>query len=79
VEAYLASLPSLGPMIGKIAAPLVPGENASCDAVFAAAARAGLISVPLASGSEDLATRARLHGQRLVEVARALQGPPPGD
>lgn len=82
VESYVASLPSVGQMTGKIAAPLAPGDDGSCDAVFSAAARAGLISVPLASGPGDLATRARLHGQRLVQVARALKagegslGPP---
>jgi hypothetical protein len=74
VESYVAALPALGPMGGKIAAPLVPGEGASCDGVFAAAARAGLISVPVArERDDDPLARARLHGQRLVQLARALK------
>ena len=79
VESYVTALPALGAMSGKIAAPLVPGEGASCDGVFVAAARAGLIAVPVGlDGDDDPVTRARLHGQRLVQLARALKPSPPG-
>jgi hypothetical protein len=85
IEAYVATLPALGPMAGKLAAPLAPGCGGSCDAVVVAAARAGLMTVPLAldgvsdrgdagaQGDDDPVTRARLHGQRLVQLARALK------
>ena len=84
VEAYLATLRELGPMAGKLAAPLTPGEMGSCDGVFVAAARAGLMAVPLnrdgdTSGDADLVTQARLHGQRLVQLARAIKSSPPAD
>jgi hypothetical protein len=82
VEAYVATLPALGTMAGKLAAPLTPGDGSSCDGVFVAAARAGLIAVPMAGdggarADADLVTQARLHGQRLVNLARAIKAPPP--
>lgn len=82
VEAYLNTLAELGPMAGKLAAPLTPGPAGACDGVFLAAARAGLIAVPLnrdahSTAGADLATQARLHGQRLVQLARAMKAPPP--
>ena len=82
VEAYVATLPALGSMTGKLAAPLTPGADDACDGVFVAAARAGLIAVPRAgtgdkSPDADLVTQARLHGQRLVQLARAIKTPPP--
>lgn len=73
VEAYVAALPSLCATEGKLAAPLAPGAHATCDRVFVAAARAGLISVPVSAGDGDEVERARLHGQRLVQLARALK------
>lgn len=73
VEAYVAALPSLCATADKLAAPLVPGAHATCDGVFAAAGRAGLMSVPLAAGDGDEVDRARLHGQRLVRLARSLK------
>jgi hypothetical protein len=73
IEAYLAALPTLGAMAGKLAAPLTAGEDRACDGVFAAAARAGLICVPIAAGEGDAVDRTRLHGQRLVRLARALK------
>jgi len=84
VEAYVATLPALGPMAGKLAAPLTPGDDGSCDAVFVAAARAGLIAVPLTRAADmlseaDLVTQARLHGQRLVQLARGLKSPSPSN
>jgi len=84
VEAYVATLPALGPMTGKLAAPLAPGGDGACDAVFVAAARAGLISIPLTpdpdpAADQDPLTQARLHGQRLVQLARAIKSPPPAD
>ena len=78
VDAFVQTLPSLGPMHAKLAAPLATGDHAPCLAtLFVTAARAGLISVPLpegsAGGDADRLTRARLHGQRLVHLARALK------
>ena len=77
IEAYVATLPALGPMGAKIAAPLAPEDDA-CDGVIVAAARAGFVCVPIprvtgAGAESDSQTRARLHGQRLVQLARALK------
>lgn len=74
VEAYVSTLPALGPMRDKLAAPLTPtDESTVLGPVFVAAGRCGLAAVPLAPGTDDEATRARLHGQRLVRMARALK------
>lgn len=74
VEAYVSTLPALGPMLDKLAAPLTPGDEAAAlGPVFMAAGRCGLSAVPLAPGPDDPVTRARLHGQRLVRMARALK------
>lgn len=74
VESFVSMLPSLGPMVGKLAAPLTSGDDtAVLGPVFGAAGRCGLTAVPLASGTDDAVTRARLHGQRLVRMARALK------
>ena len=78
VDAFVQTLPSLGPMHAKLAAALATGDDAPCLAtLFVTASRAGLISVPLpggsAGGDADRLTRARLHGQRLVHLARALK------
>jgi len=78
VDAFVQTLPSLGPMHAKLAAPLAAGDEAPCLAtLFVSASRAGLISVPLPAGSAgpdaDRLTRARLHAQRLVHLARALK------
>jgi hypothetical protein len=80
IESYVATLPPLGPMGAKIAAALAPGDDA-CDGVVVAAARAGFVCVPMArvtgaAAETDLQTRARLHGQRLVQLARALKPAP---
>ena len=84
VEAFVATLPGLGVMTGKLAAPLSPGEDAACDRVFVAAARAGLISVPQtpapdATPDPESLIQARLHGQRLVQLARAMKTPSPAN
>jgi hypothetical protein len=61
-------------MHAKLAAPLAGADDAACLAtLFAAAAKAGLISVPMQASVEDHLMRARLHGQRLVHLARALK------
>ena len=83
VETFVQTLSSLGPMQDKLAAPLAARSDAPClAALFLAAARAGLISVPIAgdaaaTSEADRLTRARLHGQRLVHLARALKQAPP--
>ena len=81
VETFVRTLSSLGPMQNKLAAPLAAATDAPClAALFVAASRAGLISVPVAgqtaAGEADRLTRARLHGQRLVHMARALKNAP---
>ena len=92
IESYVSTLPALGPMNAKIAAPLAPqrvGKHAlgtpllapgddACDGVVVAAARAGFVCVPMArltdpAAETDLQTHVRLHGQRLVQMARALK------
>jgi hypothetical protein len=78
VEAYVSTLPSLGPMQDKLAAPLTQGDDlAVLGPVFMAAGRCGLVAVPLAPGTDDAVTSARLHGQRLVRMARALKSAQP--
>jgi hypothetical protein len=72
VAGYLATLPSLAPMAGRIAAPLCPGDDpATLRDLQAAAAAAGLTvaSAPTAEG--DALTRARLFGQHATQLARA--------
>jgi NAD(P)H dehydrogenase (quinone) len=74
IEAYCASLRSLGPMAGKIAAALAPGGSESALApVYAAAAAAGLIVVPDSARTDDEAAAAREYAQRVVRTARALK------
>jgi hypothetical protein len=76
VESYVSTLPTLGPMLDKLAAPLTSAdESTALGPVFMAAGRCGLAAVPLAPGTDDDLTRARLHGQRLVRMARALKAP----
>ena len=41
--------------------------------IFMATGQCGIAAVPLAPGQDDPVTRARLHGQRLVRMARALK------
>jgi hypothetical protein len=78
IESYVSTLPGLGPMNAKIAAPLTPGDDAACDGVFVSAARSGFVCVPMApltgtATETELQTHVRLHGQRLVQLARALK------
>ena len=79
VESYVATLPALGPMTGKMAAPLAPGEDGACDGVVRGGRpcrphlRSHGRAVTGAAAEPDLHTRARLHGQRLVQLARAMK------
>jgi hypothetical protein len=74
VEAYAASLPSCGPMAGKMAAPLAAGNDAAAlREVYASAACAGLVVTPSALDGADAATAARLHGRALVRAVRTLK------
>ncbi len=76
LEGFLRTLPSLGPMAGKIAAPLCPGDAAvALRAVYAAAAEAGLTVAPAGAPADDPVARARLFGQRVTQMARALKAP----
>lgn len=74
IEGYCAALRALGDMRGKIAAPLVPGnDEAALAPIYAAAACAGLIVVPAPAGDGDPAALAREHGRRIAAMARALK------
>ncbi len=78
VEAYAASLPSCGPMAGKMAAPLAAGNDpAALREVYASAACAGLVVAPSAIDGADAPTGARLHGRALVRAVRTLKGGAP--
>jgi hypothetical protein len=73
LEAYVASLSSLGSMAGKLAAPLAPGQRESAlKPIYSAAACSGLSVVPCGSGEDPIDT-ARIFGQRVTEMARSLK------
>ena len=73
LEQYIDSLRAAGSNAGRIAAPLAPGSSVSAlKPIYAAAGCAGLIVVPAPSGSGDEIASARAHGQRVVQMARAL-------
>ena len=75
VEAYAASLPTCGPMAGKMAAPLAAGNDAGVlREVYASAACAGLVVAPSAIDAGDGAASARQHGRTLVRAVRDAQG-----
>jgi NAD(P)H dehydrogenase (quinone) len=74
LETYLATLPSIGPMGGKIGAPLAPGNRESAlKPIYAAAAWAGLIVVPGALAGGDPTSGARAFGERVIQMAHALK------
>jgi NAD(P)H dehydrogenase (quinone) len=74
VESYCASLGSIAPMSGKIAAPLTTGDDESAlRSIYAAAACTGMVVVPVTTDSGDPVTAARQHGQRITEMARSLK------
>jgi len=74
IELYCASLRSIGPMAGKIAAPLASGTDASAlSSIYAAAACAGMVVVPAAAESGDPIAEARAYGQRITQIARSLK------
>lgn len=74
LEQYTSSLPAIGPMTAKIAAPLTPGAVPSTlSPIYSAAACAGLIVAPAEVTSDDPITSARTYGQRVVRMARALK------
>lgn len=74
LERYVASLPSLGSMAGKIAAPLAPDRPDSALApIYSAAACAGLIVAPAPAADADPIASARAFGQRVSQMARALK------
>ena len=72
LDSYVDELPSIGPVAGRIAGVVAPGNPHVASPVYAAAARAGLIVVPappsLASVDEQHA-----FGRQLVGFARALK------
>ena len=74
IESYCASLRSIAPMSGKIAAPLTPGDDESAlGRIYAAAACAGMVVVPVRTDSGDPLAAARQYGQRVTEMARSLK------
>lgn len=75
VESYVASLPSVGSMSGKLAAPLAPGNRESAlKPIYSAAACCGLIVAPCGESSGDAIATATTFGRRVTEMARALKG-----
>jgi NAD(P)H dehydrogenase (quinone) len=78
MEAYVASLPSIGSMAGKIAAPLSPGNRESVlKPIYSASACCGLMVVPCADASDDPIATARTFGERVTAMARALKAQRP--
>jgi hypothetical protein len=74
VETYAASLPSCGPMAGKMAAPLAAGNDAEVlRPVYASAACAGLFVAPSAIAAADAVASARAHGRALVRAVRQMK------
>jgi hypothetical protein len=74
MQAYLASLQSVGSMEGKIAAPLASGSpEAALASMYAAAAAARVSVVPAPVVTGDANDAARVHGRRVSELARALK------
>jgi NAD(P)H dehydrogenase (quinone) len=77
VESYVSSLPSMGSMSGKVAAPLAPGNGESAlKPIYSAAACCGLIVAPCGASSDDPIATATTFGQRVTEMARALKKTP---
>lgn len=74
IQAYCASLRSMGSLAGKIAAPLAPRNTESALApIYAAAACAGMIVAPAALDSGDPIASAREFGRRITRMARSLK------
>ena len=74
IESYCASLRSVAPMAGKIAAPLAPGdEESALKPIYAAAACAGMVVVPGQTVGDDPISAAREYGQRITAMARSLK------
>jgi hypothetical protein len=74
LEAYVASLSSLGSMAGKVAAPLAPGNRESAlKPVHSAAASCGFIVEPYNEAGEDPLAAAQSFGQRVTELARTMK------
>lgn len=77
IESYVASLPSLGSMSGRIAAPLAQGHaDAALKPLYAAAAWCGLIVAPSSPASGDPIAAATAFGRQVTEMARALKRAP---
>lgn len=78
MEAYVDSLSAIGPMRGKLAAPLAPrASRTSLLPIYVAAAGAGLIVVPAPAESADPGADCRTHGRWVAEIARTLKGAVP--
>jgi NAD(P)H dehydrogenase (quinone) len=74
LQRYVDSLPALGSMAGKIAAPLTSGHRESILAsIYGRSAGAGLIVVPAPSDAGDAIGAARAHGRRVAQMARAIK------
>ena len=74
IESYCASLRSIAPMAGKIAAPLALGdEESALKPIYAAAACAGMVVVPGKTVGDDPIAAAREYGQRVTQMARSLK------
>ena len=74
IEAYCGVLSSGESLTGKIAAPIISNRDTSALApIYGAAACAGLIVAPSPKHSGDALTDARVFGQRVTQMARALK------
>ena len=74
IEAYCSSLRSLGPMAGKIAAPIASArDDSALRPIYAAAACAGMIVAPAERDADDPIAAAREYGRRVAEMAHALK------
>jgi NAD(P)H dehydrogenase (quinone) len=74
LETYVSTLPSLGSMRGKLAAPLAPANaDQALKPLYSAAACAGFIVTPAAEAPGDPIAAAREHGQHITRMARLLK------
>ena len=74
LEAYVASLSSMGSMAGKVAAPLAPGNRESVlKPINSAAVSCGFTVESCNEVGDDPIATAQSFGQRVTEMARALK------
>jgi hypothetical protein len=73
VAAYVEDLPALGSVSGRIAAPIAAGPSpAILRPIYAAAAQAGFIVVPMPASLDSIEAQ-HAFGRQVVALARALK------